>query len=230
MDQELNILLLTAASLGFLHTISGPDHYLPFIVIGKARKWTIHKTVLVTFAAGVAHVSSSIVLGAIGIAMGLAVNRLEIFESNRGGFVAWLFIAFGLVYMIYGIWRARNNKPHIHPDGTLHRHNTDESVSDESMEKKFKLTPWVLITIFLLGPCEPLIPILMYPAASMSASGVIMVALVFGLVTILTMIGIVLLAIYGISFLPLGKLERYMHIIAGGTILISGIGIKFLGL
>ncbi len=230
MDQELNILLLTAASLGFLHTISGPDHYLPFIVIGKARKWTIHKTVLVTFAAGFAHVSSSIVVGAIGIAMGLAVNRLEIFESNRGGLVAWLFIAFGLFYMIYGIWRARKNKPHVHVDGTVHSHKNIGKGEDEGLEKKFKLTPWVLITIFLLGPCEPLIPLLMYPAAKMSGIGVVLVAVVFGGVTILTMIGVVLLSIYGIRFIPLGKLERYMHAVAGGTILLSGIGIKFLGL
>jgi len=34
----------------------------------------------------------------------------------------------------------------------------------------------------------------------------------------------------GIRFLPLGKLERYMHALAGGIIFLSGIGIRFLGL
>ncbi len=38
MDDELILLAGTAAIVGFLHTITGPDHYLPFIVMGKARK------------------------------------------------------------------------------------------------------------------------------------------------------------------------------------------------
>jgi len=33
MSNELMILLVTAASIGFFHTLLGPDHYLPFIVI-----------------------------------------------------------------------------------------------------------------------------------------------------------------------------------------------------
>jgi len=30
---EITVLLATAASLGFIHTLIGPDHYLPFIVM-----------------------------------------------------------------------------------------------------------------------------------------------------------------------------------------------------
>ena len=39
-----------------------------------------------------------------------------------------------------------------------------------------------------------------------------------------------LLASYGLKFVRLGKMERYTHAIAGATILLSGIGILFLGL
>ena len=45
---ELQVLVLTALSIGFVHTLIGPDHYLPFILIGRARKWTLKFTVLVT--------------------------------------------------------------------------------------------------------------------------------------------------------------------------------------
>jgi len=41
---KLQILLLSAAFLGFIHTLLGLDHYLPFIVLGKARKWSYPKT------------------------------------------------------------------------------------------------------------------------------------------------------------------------------------------
>ena len=55
-------------------------------------------------------------------------------------------------------------------------------------------------------------------------------AAVFSIVTILTMLGIVILASKGINLLPLGRLERYSHALAGVAILLSGIAIQFLGL
>jgi type IV secretory pathway component VirB8 len=70
----------------------------------------------------------------------------------------------------------------------------------------------------------------MYPAAINSVSGMIIVAAVFSLTTILTMLTVVILAYYGIQFLPMKKVEKYMHVIAGATILVSGVGIQFLGL
>ena len=44
MESDLGILALTAATIGFVHTITGPDHYLPFIVIGRARRWSLART------------------------------------------------------------------------------------------------------------------------------------------------------------------------------------------
>jgi nickel/cobalt exporter len=54
MDRSLLVLLGTAATIGFVHTVLGPDHYLPFIVLSKARGWTARKTALVTALAGFA--------------------------------------------------------------------------------------------------------------------------------------------------------------------------------
>lgn len=236
MDQELSILLITAASIGFIHTLFGPDHYLPFIVMSRARKWSIFKTSWLTVLCGIGHVGSSVVLGIIGIALGIGVSNIVIFESFRGNIAAWLFIAFGLGYMIWGIKRAIRDKPHthlhFHSDGEAHTHkhvHGEEHIHVHD-EKKMNLTPWILFTIFVFGPCEPLIPLLMYPAAKSSFFDTVMVTIVFSVVTILTMLTMVLLASYGIRFVPLGKMEKYSHAIAGATILLSGIGIQFLGL
>ena len=236
ISAEIQILIITAASIGFFHTLLGPDHYLPFIVMAKARKWSMTKTTWVTIACGIGHVSSSVVLGLVGIAFGIGINRLTGVESVRGSIAGWLFIAFGLVYFVWGVRKAYRNRPHkhihVHKDGSYHshehvHHNNHVHVHEE---KKKQLTPWVLFVIFILGPCEPLIPLLMYPAARNSTSGLILVTLVFGLVTIFTMLSIVLIGAFGISFLPLGKLERFTHAIAGAIILLSGIGIQFMGL
>ena len=74
---ELKTVLIGAALAGFLHTLMGPDHYLPFITISWARKWSMAKTSLITFLCGLGHVGSTIVLGLVGVSIGLAVGKLE---------------------------------------------------------------------------------------------------------------------------------------------------------
>ena len=45
MDQvTLDVLLMTAVSIGFLHTLIGVDHALPFVALGKARGWNLAQT------------------------------------------------------------------------------------------------------------------------------------------------------------------------------------------
>ncbi len=239
MSANLTVLTWTAASIAFIHTVIGPDHYLPFIVMARARRWSIAKTSWVTVLSGFGHVVSSILLGTVGIGIGIGLNKLELLESARGNLAAWLFVLFGLAYMIWGFWRLSGNRPHkhehFHADGTVHLHehihqHEHSHQPEHNHTHRNNITPWILFTIFFLGPCEPLIPILMYPAAQNSTWGIVQVSIVFSVVTILTMLTIVLLASYGLNFLKLGRLEKYTHIIAGGTILLSGIAILFLGL
>ena len=237
MTDEIMILTATAVTIGFFHTLFGPDHYLPFIVMSKSGQWSIRKTFWVTFLCGMGHVLSSVILGLLGVAFGIALSRLEFIESIRGDLAAWILIAFGLVYCIWGIRRALRNKPHthvhLHTDGTSHvhehRHFEDHTHAHKSGETP-SLTPWILFTIFVLGPCEPLIPILMYPAAKHDFSGLFIVTIVFSVMTIGTMLAIVMISVYGLSQLPTGKLERYMHAMAGAAIFLSGVAIQFLGL
>ena len=260
ISREIWMLAGTAATLGLVHTVIGPDHYLPFIVIGRARNWTLRKTLFVSFLAGLGHILSSVVLGFVGIALGIAVARLEGVESARGGIAAWLLIGFGFAYFVWGMRWAWRGKPHIHAhlhdheDAQVHPHGPDEGPHDPDHEhvhqhahththeraehahphgevpKKANITPWVLFTIFVFGPCEPLIPLVMYPAARHSTAGVVLVAAAFGVVTIATMLVIIAAASLGASFVRLGKLERYSHALAGLVIFISGLAVQFLGL
>jgi len=237
MESSLQVLLITAASIGFFHTLFGPDHYLPFVVMSKARGWSMAKTQWITFLCGLGHVLSSVILGFIGIAFGVAVTRLEIIESHRGELAAWALMIFGFLYMAWGIRKAVRNIPHthahFHPGGETHEHrhtHAEEHTHLHSRREVPSMTPWVLFTIFVLGPCEPLIPLLMFPAAQNSMAGVFLVAGVFGLTTITTMMGMVGFAVAGIRILPLKLLERSMHAVAGGTIFACGAAIQFLGL
>jgi len=237
MSQEIIVLVGTAASLGFLHTVFGPDHYLPFIMIARARRWSIAKTSLITFLCGLGHVGSSFVIGIIGVILGVALSKVEALESIRGDLAAWMIIGFGFVYFIWGLIRSIKNKPHthlhFHGQGIQHKHeyvHQQDHTHTHDKEVKQNITPWILFIIFVFGPCEPLIPILMYPAAKNSITGLILVTAVFGLVTILTMLSIVIAVSYGLNIIPLGKMERYIQPIAGLMICLSGMAIVFLGL
>jgi sulfite exporter TauE/SafE len=95
MNSSIALLSVTAVTIGFFHTLLGPDHYLPFIVLSQAKKWSLRKTMVITFLCGVGHVLSSVILGLIGIAVGISVGKLVSIESFRGNIAAWLFIAFG---------------------------------------------------------------------------------------------------------------------------------------
>ena len=232
---EMMLLLMSAASLGVIHTLLGPDHYLPFIVLSKARKWTRPKTLWITFISGVGHVTGSVILGLIGIGMGLSLSKLEAFEASRGSLVAWMLIAFGMLYTAYGIYKYVKRGAHVHLPAFLRpksiRH-ADLHLDVKELEKEDagRLTPWILFLIFVFGPCEVLIPMLIYPAANQSGLGVFLVALVFGIATVGTMMLVVFLGYQGLSLVRFKGREHQLHLFAGLVILLAGAGIQFMGL
>lgn len=245
MNSEIYILSLTAASIAFMHTLFGPDHYLPFVVLSKARKWSKTRTIWMTILCGIGHVGSSVLIGFIGIAAGIALSKLNYFESVRGNIAGWLFIGFGLGYALWGLRRAIKNKPHTHVHFHLngikhahehthfsehtHVHEQEGGVHSDKIEYK-SLTPWILFVIFVFGPCEPLIPLVMFPAMRHNMLGVVSVTAIFSVVTIMTMLMIVMLMTSGLQLVKLEKLEKFTHALAGAAIFFSGVAIQFLGL
>jgi nickel/cobalt exporter len=237
MTPEISMLAFSAAAIAFVHTILGPDHYLPFVAMSKARGWSMAKALRITLVCGIGHLAGSVLLGVLGITLGLQLSSVAWLEGFRGNLAAWLLVGFGLAYMAWGLRHAHRNRPHTHwhhHDGLthLHEHTHHEAhahVHDQQAGAK-SLAPWLVFIIFVLGPCEPLIPLLMYPAARESAGGVIVVTLVFGFVTVLTMLLSVGIALLGLKSVKLHKLEPFAHAVAGGTILACGLGIILLGL
>jgi nickel/cobalt exporter len=235
MSQEMVYLLTLALGIGVIHTLTGPDHYLPFIAMARARRWSTAKTAWITFACGIGHVIGSVILGLIGITAGLAVKIIEFKESARAEYAAWLLTAFGLVYCVWGIRRAIRNKPHTHHHAHAeveHTHNHTHTVEHTHPHGNTKrnITPWILFTIFVFGPCELLIPLLMYPAAAEGLWSVILVASVYAVTTISTMLAVVMLATYGLNFLPTARIQRYNHALAGAVVFLCGVAIHTMGL
>jgi len=233
---ELQILVWTAISIGFIHTIIGPDHYLPFIMIARARQWTIVKTMSITLLCGIGHVIGSVLLGVVGVALGLSIGLLENVETIRGDIASWLLIGFGIAYAAWGIRIGLRAAEHTHEHahdvhGEQHHHLHHHLGGHAHVHGDIKsVTPWALFIIFVLGPCEPLIPILMYPAAQGSWMNLIWVTLAFGITTVSTMTLVVFIISKGLININLGFLEKYTHALAGLIIALAGMSIKLLGL
>ncbi|MCL5260962.1 MAG: hypothetical protein M1561_04700 [Gammaproteobacteria bacterium] len=263
MNYQLLLWLGTALSVGLIHTFLGPDHYLPFIVLAKARKWSATKTTIITTLCGIGHVLSAVLLGVVAIGFGVALTKLKFIETFRGEIAAWLLIGFGFAYFLWGVRYALKNKKHththFHADGLLHQHvhnhheshahlhslaqeqiqeqievqHSDPSANSHPHPKKSfrELIPWVLFIIFILGPCEPLIPLIIYPALKGMTLEVILIAITFGIATLIVMLFMVLTATFGVKkLLKFPFFERYGNALAGGIICSCGLAIKFFGL
>ena len=212
MNKGYFVLLASTLSIAFIHSLA-PDHWMPFAVIGRAQKWSRAKLVLMTLVPGIGHVGSSIVVGAIGILLGFSLSKVAAAEAHRGEIALWLLIGFGAAYTVWGIKKARDHK---------HEHVDPEKL------KSGTVTLWTLFAIFVLGPCEPLIPI-MFLATEYGWGAIAAASLAFSAVTIVMMLAQSLLAFYGIHLIRHDIAERYSHAFAGFAIVLTGAFVMMMG-
>lgn len=251
-SQSLTLMLWTAGILGVLHTLMGPDHYVPFVMMSRSERWPLRKTMWITFLCGLGHVGSSIVIGLILGSLGMAAAHWETsswasWHEWRGNICAWLLMGFGAAMLLHGLvkaWRGESHDHHHrHAVEVVHSHHHDHG-SDHSHvhvhecvpavgEKKPGLTrfsPWVLFTIFIFGPCESLIPLMLAATAMSGLPGSLSVALVFSGTTVITIMGTVFLLTRGLQKLSLHFLERHAQSLAGLSLVLCGAAMQFLGL
>lgn len=269
-------LLAAAAGVGVLHTLAGPDHYLPFIAMAKAGRWSGKKTLLVTLLCGAGHVLGSLLLAGLGALLFTSFERaaghVDGFADGRAAAATWLLIVTGSLYAMWGMKRAlRAESPghshlHAHADGTLHDHGhghegahlhphgggektavgsalslaasaagaTVAAIVAEPAAAApppvRRLTPWILFTIFVFGPCEPLLPLVLAPQVAGATHVAVLVVALFTLATLATMCAAVFLALRSTELLPArwrAPLAKYQHALAGGCIAACGVAMKF---
>lgn len=202
MPDSLPLLLTAAASIGVLHTLLGPDHYLPFVALARARSWSTTVTLRNTLLCGAGHVLSSLLLLAVVLPLGWALARVEGVDALRGQAAGLLLVLAGLLLLWQGSGKVGQT-----PGRGL----------------------WMLLTVFLVGPCEPLMPLLLAPAVTGRPLGSLLVLTVFAVATLLTMCVAVQLCLLGAERLRAPRLERYATPIAALVLVGCGVGL-WLGL
>lgn len=213
MDKSMWILFMSTVSVAFFHALA-PDHWMPFAAIGRAQQWSKLRLLWITFIAGLGHVGISIVFSVIGILLGFSLSKLKSMEGHRGEIALWLLIGFGLAYMIWGIRKGIEQKHKV--------------IDPEELRKKTVLA-WTLFAVFILGPCEPLIP-LVFLGYNYGYPGVIAVSVIFSVVTIIMMLTQSLLAFLGIQLIKSNFVERYSHAFAGLVIALTGVFVMVAGI
>lgn len=214
MTASLTAIWLAALMTAVVHTIMGPDHYLPFVAIGKSRGYSLKKTLAWTFVCGVGHIASALLIALMFIYFShwLSAENFAWIEDNRGNIAAYALIGLGAAYLL---WAVRHR--------LIHKHNAAHSHQPQNGDKK-DISVWVLFIIFVLGPCEALLPIL--TASSVLGSfSVISYTVIFSVATIATMMLAVTLGMLGINALRFNRLEKYAHEFAGATIMVCGLAI-----
>ena len=256
--ETTTLLLGATASLAIVHTLLGVDHSLPFVALGRARGWTLARTLLVTAVCGAGHVASSVAIGALGVALGIATDALLWLESARGELAAALLIGFGLAYAAWAVWsrlRGRSGA-HLHAGmdavragaagamegvapgataGAVPRAGGADDGANAAARRTggqdaSRVTPWALFIVFVLGPCEPLIPLMVVPGIAGDWLTVAAVVGVFGLLTVAVMLLTVAAAYSGVGLLASSRLTRHADVAAGLVVAASGAAVLWLGL
>lgn len=214
----MDILMMSAFTIGIVHAMA-PDHWLPFVMLGKAQHWTGWKTTRVVSLAGIGHVGSSVVIATIGLFIGAALEHVNGWEELRGNVGSAMLIGFGILYAAWGGYHWGKHTHH-HAGHLAHTHEKHTAAI---------VSYWTLFALIVFGPCEPLIPLL-FASTSFGWMAVGTIFIVFAVVTIAMMLLQVHLAIAGLTMLRFHFLTEASHIIAGIVIALTGIAIRILGI
>ncbi|MDB5457838.1 MAG: hypothetical protein JWP92_3423 [Caulobacter sp.] len=195
----------TGFAVAFLHAAL-PTHWLPFVLVGRARKWTTGRTLGVTLLAGLGHVGLTILLGVLVVVAGLAV------QPTLGAFFHWgvgaLMAGFGVFYLVRG--------RHAHAsDAPPRRYGSDRAAIA------------ALVILLTLSPCEAFLP---YYLAGMEHGwrGFLALSLVLLAATSGGMLVFTALSLAGYTRLGLDRLERYESTILGVALVVIGGAVAFL--
>lgn len=233
MTSTAFLLFLSSCSTAVIHALI-PDHWLPFVLMARAQRWSERRAAALTGLAGVLHVLATVVAGGLTILVGSAsVHSLAARSGHTLEFVGGLLLAvFGVSY---GIFRhIREARIHAAADPERERAGAPEQAIGHVHAHGHLLERWfhgalsagALVLVIGISPCALLVPILF--AASAAGPGALLAAAFgFALCTIGTMVGVTIVAMRGMRRIDLPFFARYGDLISGAIVGAVGLLLMF---
>lgn len=212
LEQPVLMSLLAGGFVAaFLHAAL-PTHWLPFVLVGRAQRWALPKTLSAVTTAGLAHIASTAVVGGLIIAAGMALDQWV--AGILPHLSAALLFLFGAFYLI----KAALRRPALVTPGGGGSQALELSEPTVSHAAAF----WGLVAMMAISPGEVLLPIYMSTAPEgMLALSLLTVAFAAG--TISGMALFTVLARAGASVLRLERWARYEGAVLGVALI--GLGL-----
>ncbi len=209
-------LITTAFAAAFIHTVI-PDHWLPFVIVGKHQKWGFKKTVSLAGFSACIHVFFSLGLGAFAFFVGRGiVDTLETVGHSVSTFVSVFLIVFGMGYFFWD-WKWGHHHHHHHGKEGF---EDDDHLRWTPLQKE--VTGITIAVVLGVTPCVILVPLLV-ASVDMSMMTTLMVAMAFSVSTVVTMIAMTALGCKGIERFHFTIMEKYGGLITSAILVFIGI-------
>lgn len=219
----LTSIALTGFTVAFFHAAI-PTHWLPFVLVARARQWSRTKTMGVTLFAGIGHVMLTSLLG-----LGIAWFSFQL-DARLGAAFPWviggLLIAIGAFYF----WRQLSGRgvQHHHLLGGHHRateqcghehgHSHWDAELNESPLASRKSGDWAAISglfvMLTLSPCEGFLPVYV-SGVQFGWRGFFVLSAILAVGALLGMLLFTWLTLVGLERLEVKQFERYESALLG---------------
>ena len=227
----LTTVAATGFAVAFCHAAI-PTHWLPFVLVARARGWSRAKALAVAALAGTGHVAVTTLLG-----LGIAWFGFELNEKIGAAF-PW--IAGGLLWAMGGYYLWRQSRGigicHHHPPGGHHhadehcgheqeRSHWDDELKDSALVST-KAGDWAAITGLLvmltLSPCEGFLPVYL-SAVRFGWPGFFALSAILAVATLAAMMLFTWLALVGFDKFEVKSFERYEAGLLGALFGVLGV-------
>jgi nickel/cobalt transporter (NicO) family protein len=211
----LTTVAATGFTVAFFHAAI-PTHWLPFVLVARARNWGRAKTIAVTSLAGLGHVALTSLLGLLIAWFGFRLEeKVAWFSWLAGG----LLLALAAFYAVRQ-WTGRGILHH-HPPGSHHHadehcgHERDShwqaEMKDSALLSK-QAGEWAAISglfvMLTLSPCEAFLPVYL-SGVQFGWRGFFVLSAILAIATLAGMTLFTWLALIGFDRFRLKTFERY---------------------
>ncbi|HEY9250703.1 MAG TPA: hypothetical protein VIO38_16300 [Rariglobus sp.] len=221
----------TGFFVAFFHAAI-PTHWLPFVLVARARRWGRAKAVSVALFAGLGHVGLTTLLGLAIAWFGFQLDEHfgHVFTKTAGG----VLLAVGSVYF-WRQWRGKGILHHHTPGGhhepSAHcgreqEHSHLETELEDSELVSERKGDWAAITglfvMLTLSPCEGFLPIYL-SAVEFGWPGFFVLSGILAAGTLGGMLLFTWLTLVGLEKVELSRIERWESGLLGLVFAVLGV-------